>query len=1029
VNAQFKNLCYYNGCNKRVKIKNFKDRPLTDSALYFHLHLAEINVFYAVSFLMLGVVVFLQPKEDEVLKFSPHLWLISLFGLLHGFKELIDWWALDKSAFSNAFQAFQVSVLLISYLPLFEFGRRVVTRNTSRYGSEQQWQPWLPRWIYGIVILGILAVTVSAASSYGGLSAGIRIFAGLPAALLTGLGLFLYTLRNLDLLKQMQAFWSLLAAAGGFIVYGLLTALVLNIDGNLSRILLTPEKFIQWTGAPVQLYRAVCAAVIMLGLALLLRQINKEVRVRERRAAESLVALNRQLEQRVSERTQQLQEANQLLQQENAERKQAQAALLGSEQNLQKAQSIANIGSWYLNIPDDVLWWSAQTYRIFAVPAGTELSYKTFLGFLHPDDRQAVESAWGQALNGNPYDIEHRILVHGQVKWVREQAELEFDEQGKMRGGVGTVQDITERKNAYAALERALADLQESEQQQRELRQLSQRDQGRMAALLSAMSIGILFEDRQGIIEYVNPAFRAMWAIRENEELVGRSTQFVLENSTHRFARPDHASKYVLKVLDTHEISERFEVDLYDGRILTQISYPVLDPEERILGRLWIYEDITNERQTAEQLLYLAERDPLTGLYNRNRFQDQLEQSIVQARRSKSKFAILYFDLDEFKYINDTFGHRAGDSVLVRTANEVYGLVRAGEMLARLGGDEFALLVMLPAGDNIGAIASRVVKAVSALPFRFRGRNLRLTTSVGVAVFPEHGDNSEELVAHADAAMYQAKGQGKNTWAIYDSSRDTSEAMMERLSWNQRISQALEQNLLELHFQGVYSTTTRTLQHLEALVRMRDYHQPDQLIMPGQFIPIAEKSGAIVELDRWVIAHAIEVLAVHTEVPALAVNISGRTFDEPGLPHYIRELLARRNVKANRLIVELTETAAVSDIQDAQRFIEALHKMGCQVCLDDFGSGFATFTYLKHLGVELLKIDGQFISDLPNHPDNQAFVKAMKDVARGLQKKCIAEFVEDGETLSMLSDIGVELAQGYYLDRPSVNHAALGTLN
>ena len=992
---------------------------------YFYLHLPEISVFYAVSFLVLGIVVFLQPREDEILHFSPYLWLVSVFGLLHGFKELLDWWALGEPALGNTFQGFNTYALLFSYLPLFEFGRRIMsTEAAGLSGKVPLGQAGLPRWIYIVVALGIFVIAQSTANGYAGFSAGIRLVMGVPAALLTGVGFYLYARHNRSLLHQMRAYWSLHAAAGGFVVYGLSTGVVSSVNANAPWFLVTQDSFVHWFGVPVQLIRAMCAAVIMLGLALLLRQTNKESSRRGQRANESVIALNKQLEVRVQQRTQQLEETNRLLQQENAERKQAQAALLSSEENLQKAQTIANMGSWYLNIPNDVLWWSEQTYRIFAVPKDIALSYESFLGFIHPEDRQAVDAAWQQALKGKPYDIEHRILVQGQVKWVREQVELEFDVHGQLRAGVGTVQDITERKQAYAALEQALANLQQSEQQQRELRALSQREQGRMAALLSAMSIGILFEDRRGIIEYVNPSFRSMWAIRETEELVGKDTQFVLENSTHRFARPDHASKFVLKVLDTHEISERFEVDLCDGRILTQISYPVLDPEERLLGRLWIYEDITNERQTAEQLLYLAERDPLTGLYNRNRFQDQLEQSIVRARRSKSKFALLYFDLDEFKYINDTFGHRAGDSVLVRTANEVYGLVRAGEMLARLGGDEFALLVMLPNDDNVGAIANRVVKAVSVLPFRFRGRNLRLTTSVGVAVFPEHGDNSEELVAHADAAMYQAKGQGKNTWTIYDPSRDASEAMVERLSWNQRILQALEQNLLELHFQGVYSTSTRSLQHLEALIRMRDVGHPEQLIMPGQFIPIAEKSGAIVELDRWVIARGIEFLAAHAELPALAVNISGRTFDEPALPHYIRELLAKHNVSAKRLIVELTETAAVSDIQDAQRFIEALHKMGCQVCLDDFGSGFATFTYLKHLGVELLKIDGQFIGDLPNHPDNQAFVKAMMDVARGLKKKCIAEFVEDGPTLDMLNDIGVEFAQGYYLDRPSANHAA-----
>jgi len=200
---------------------------------------------------------------------------------------------------------------------------------------------------------------------------------------------------------------------------------------------------------------------------------------------------------------------------------------------------------------------------------------------------------------------------------------------------------------------------------------------------------------------------------------------------------------------------------------------------------------------------------------------------------------------------------------------------------------------------------------------------------------------------------------------------------------------------------------------------------PDQLYMPGQFIPIAEKSGTIVDLDRWVLQRVVRTLAELPHLAGIAVNVSGRTFDDPDLPQYIRGLLSGYEIDPQRLIIELTETAAVTDMQDAQAFIEAMHRTGCRVALDDFGSGFSTFTYLKHLGVEILKIDGQFITDLPNNAENQAFVKAMVGVARGLHKICVAECVEDAPTLAMIRDIGVDLAQGYYLDRPELDHPAL----
>ena len=644
----------------------------------------------------------------------------------------------------------------------------------------------------------------------------------------------------------------------------------------------------------------------------------------------------------------------------------------------------------------------------------------------HPEDRPGLlqsirESARTLKIWHYRYRVNHP--TKGEI-WVEGRASPERLPDGATLWH-GAIFDITEQKRTEMALAHSLQDLRTSEQRQRELLALAQREQGRMSALLSGMSIGILFEDRDGRVEYVNPAFRHMWAIAEGVELVGRPTQDVLTHSTHRLARPDHASRHILHVLDTHEISERFEVDLYDGRILTQLSYPVSDPDGRAIGRLWIYEDITHERQTAQQLIYLAEHDALTGLYNRHRFQDHLERTISVSARSGGRFALLYFDLDEFKSINDSFGHRAGDTVLVRTAGEVASLVRGGEMFARLGGDEFAILVAVQRGDEPAQLAERVVHAISAIPFRFRGSNIRLTASVGIARFPEHGDNAEDLVAHADTAMYQAKDSGKNTWAVYDPSRNIAEAMLERMTWGTRIAQALERDGLELHYQGIYHIRDGSLSHLEALVRMRDPLEPGRLIMPGQFIPVAEKNGQILEVDRWVLRESIATLARHPELAALAVNVSGRSFDEPTLPHFIQEQLQRHGVAPKRLIIELTETAAVTEMQDAQRFIEALQQTGCLICLDDFGSGFSTFAYLKYLGVQILKIDGMFVRDLPNNRDNQAFVKAMIDVARGLGKVTVAEFVEDAATLDMLARFGVDMAQGYHLDRPAAAHPSL----
>ena len=593
-------------------------------------------------------------------------------------------------------------------------------------------------------------------------------------------------------------------------------------------------------------------------------------------------------------------------------------------------------------------------------------------------------------------------------------------------GGEDEIAELGRSFNLMAqAVRDHVATISRSEAQAREHAGIAQAEQGRMSALLSAMSIGILFEDREGRTIYVNPALRRIWRLPEDLVPEGMPALELIRKSPNMLSRPDHFSRHVLQVTSTHEASESFEITLADGRVLTQFTYPVRDGGSRIIGRLWIYEDVTRERQTAEQLLYLAERDSLTGLYNRHRFQDELGRMLATGARFGREGALLFFDMDEFKYVNDTYGHRTGDSMLIRVAGELGTLVRRNEVLARLGGDEFAVLIPEAGESEACALAERIVRAVAQIPFRVEGQNLRLTASIGIAITPHHGRSAEELVSHADAAMYQAKESGKNAWRVYRPDLDASRAHVARMSWHDRIARALDRDLLRIHFQGVHSSTDRRVTHVEALVRMVDEHDTEQLIMPGHFISIAEQSGQIVDIDRWVIDRAVATLAAHPQLPAVAVNVSARSFDVPGLPGEITAILAHHEVEPKRLIVELTETAAVSDLHDAQRFIELLHRAGCSVCLDDFGTGFSSFAYLKHLPVDAIKIDGLFIRDLPNDRDNQLLVRAIADVARGLRRTTIAEYVEDEETATLLASFGVDMLQGYHLDVPVEDHPAL----
>ncbi len=583
--------------------------------------------------------------------------------------------------------------------------------------------------------------------------------------------------------------------------------------------------------------------------------------------------------------------------------------------------------------------------------------------------------------------------------------------------------ELGQLAHSLQTLSRELRDrehqLRQAHHDQLQLLELSQREHARLRSLLTSMNIGILYENMNKEVDYFNPAFLRIWTIEENAIHTGMKTAEVLRHSSNVISHPDHFSRHILDVENAHETSESFEILTADGRTINQLSYPVVDEENRFIGRIWMYEDITRQKQTAEQLLYLAERDHLTGLYNRRRFQDELERMLASFSREKRCFALLFFDLDEFKYINDSFGHRAGDSVLIRISGELSTLVRSDVFISRLGGDEFGLLAPVKNADEALKLADRIVHAIAALPFRFEGNNLRITASIGIALYPDHGDTVDELVAHADTAMYAAKQRGKNTSRLYEPEMEDSGRLASHLTWNERIINALDNDRFVLHYQAVKNIRSGEVAHYELLIRMLDDEHPDQLIMPGNFIPVAEKSGKIMLIDQWVVRQAVHLLAKHEDIPALAVNISGRSLDEPTLAHDIANLISAHRIDPSRLIIELTETAAVSDIADAQRFIELMHRTGCRVYLDDFGAGFSTFSYLKHINADALKFDGQFIVNLSNDHANQIFVKSMVTIARGLGKKTVAEFVEDADTLRLLKEFGVDMAQGYHVHKPS----------
>ncbi len=683
---------------------------------------------------------------------------------------------------------------------------------------------------------------------------------------------------------------------------------------------------------------------------------------------------------------------------------------------------------FWLSPEGKLLWINPSAERMLGYTVGECMGRMDFpIDIVHPEDRMAVEFQLRQALRGTTgQGYSFRVCrKDGGHFWVLANWQAIHSSSGVYQGIRTSIHDVNDLKATEANLREAVGELRLAENLKTRYLEESEQERARLVSLLSAMTLGILFVAPDGQVIYYNPSFSRMWMLDEGAGLIGLPVHEVLGKSASMLSRPEHFSRHLNSLLKTRVASESFEIQMTDGRVITELDYPVRDREGRFIGHLWIYEDVTRERQTAEQLVYLAERDALTGLYNRHRFQQELARTMIESERHRMQCAVMFFDLDEFKTVNDTYGHRAGDTLLTRVAGEIGALVRRNEVLARLGGDEFAILLPAVRGDEAENLAERVVRAVAQIPMRFDGQNLRLTASLGIAYYPSQAADADELIAKADIAMYQAKQAGKNAWRVYRADLDADLEMRARLSWSERISNALDKNLFRLHYQGVYRVKDGTLSHLEALVRMNDERNPDQLIMPGLFIPIAEKNGRILDIDRWVIREVLLRLGRNQDIPDIALNLSGRSLSEPSMPQFIQDELRSSGVNPQRLIIEITETAAVSDMQDAQRLIDALRRMGCGVCLDDFGVGFSSFAYLKHLQVDTIKIDGLFIRDLPLDTDNQIFVRAMVNVARGLGKRVVAEYVEDARTLSLLEEFGIDLVQGYHLDRPTPEHPAL----
>jgi diguanylate cyclase (GGDEF)-like protein/PAS domain S-box-containing protein len=511
-------------------------------------------------------------------------------------------------------------------------------------------------------------------------------------------------------------------------------------------------------------------------------------------------------------------------------------------------------------------------------------------------------------------------------------------------------------------------------------------------------------------------------------ELTGYPRDVLLQTGLMALTHPDDvpaAQAATQRLLSGEEDSVQNEQRLMtrEGRpvwVLAATSLVRDETGEPIL-RIVQLQDVTEHKRFERELQHLADHDPLTGLLNRRRFEEELQRELATAMRYGRGGAVIALDLDHFKHVNDSLGHSAGDALITRVGGLLEERLRESDIVARLSGDEFA--VVLPQADERRAlaVADELLETIRTGAILTQGPVPTGTTaSVGVSLFGDdpHDVTGEELMAEADLAMYEAKEAGRDRRSIYKAT-DRRARIEARRTWVDRIKRALADDRFELEGQRIISLIGDDRPRYELLLRM--VGEDGDLIPPGAFLDAAERFELIAEIDRWVLSRAVELLARFESVgvkAALEVNVSSASVLEPSLPEVIAAELQRSGADPSGLILEMTETAAVVNVERSRRFAEAVRELGCEFALDDFGAGFASFYFLKHLSFDYIKIDGEYIHNLPEDHTNQLLVRALVDIAHGLGRRTIAEFVGDEATLKLLRSLGVDYVQGFHIARP-----------
>lgn len=598
------------------------------------------------------------------------------------------------------------------------------------------------------------------------------------------------------------------------------------------------------------------------------------------------------------------------------------------------------------------------------------------------------------------------------VRFDEERAD-EFGYLGKfINNAIGTV--LSSKNELILALERAAAS---------EIALGIEKE--RAEVTLHSITDSVVTVDVNECIAYLNPAAEKLLGctIKEVTGEEFRKVFNIIEESTGD-AIDDalHACFVTGEIVPLPEHSSLISRD--DSVISIEASIAPMKAETGdLMGAVIVIQDVSHTRRLTRQLSYQASHDLLTGLYNRRKFEENLQELLINVREEDKLHALFYLDLDNFKIVNDTCGHVAGDELLKQLPALLHEVLRSGDIVARLGGDEFGIILQNCGIQQAATIADKIRQKIKDYRFIWDDKTFEIGVSIGVIGI--HAGNAEmsQILSSADVACYAAKDAGRNRVHIYEPSDEAVSERYGQMHWTARISKALNENRFQLYQQPIVGVSTNNRDHLEILLRMID--EDDNVIPPGAFMPAAERYGLMPEIDRWVISEVFKFMGRNDPADPVtgtdrvfAINLSGDSINDGALLDYVLQEKEKYNISLTNICFEITETVAISNLSKATIFINKLKNYGCQFALDDFGSGLSSFAYLKNLPVNYLKIDGSFVKDVSRDEIDRAMVESIQQIGEVMSLRTIAEHVEDESTLKVLEEIGVDYVQGFHLGRP-----------